>query len=589
MISVCKILHLLIIYLFLLINPVISSDSRPNIIFVLTDDQGWDDIGFNKNILIDTPNLDRFARDGIQMQNFYVNPVCSPSRAAFLTGRYPQRTKVHHVGNWMATDEVTIAKYLYDSGYATGLFGKWHLGDNCPLRPSDKGFEKSVRHLDGQFSRPWNKSEYFDPIVFENDIEKQYKGIYCNDLWFDKAESFMEDNITKNRPFFCYISTNLPHGPNQVPDDLIDKYMKKNLGGGFARYYGMIEHVDNRFGQLIDKLIKWGVYDNTLIFFTSDNGNAFRSPGIILKTLRGKKGDVYDGGVRVPAVWGGGLIKESGKLKEITAHVDFMPTVLEVCEVALPSDKKIDGKSLWPLLQNDSQEWSQRLVFIRHGFPEEKDLPESYEFSAVRGQRFKMVQQRGWDNTHIGDPEKPEFELYDMDKDPGEYYNISAMHPSIVENYRRAFDLWWQDIRSERSDKQFVDPRERLHIGSIENPFDFRNWDERIRVTILDEGPYNITIRPILIPTWRQSKAYQEEYISKGNGYLRFSVGDTMIEKKVKPNDKEWIINNIKLPIGDHILFKHVAVDTDIEKVTKYNWNDKKFAVRPVQLLISKQ
>ena len=385
--------------------------------------------------------------------------------------------------------------------------------------------------------------------MFENDIERQYKGVYCNDLWFEKAESFMKDNITKNRPFFCYISTNLPHGPNQVPDDLIDKYMKKNMGEGFARYYGMIEHVDNRFGQLIDKLIKWGVYDNTLIFFTSDNGNAFKSPGIILKTLRGKKGDVYDGGVRVPAVWGGGLIKESGKLKEITAHVDFMPTVLEVCGVALPTNRKIDGKSLWPLLKNASQEWPQRFVFIRHGFPEEKDLPESYEFCAVRGQKFKMVQQRGWDNTHIGDPEKPEFELYDMEKDPGEYYNISAMHPTIVENYRMAFDLWWKDIRSERADKQFVNPRERLHIGSTENPFDFRNWDEKIRVTILDEGPYNITIRPILMPTWKQSKAYQEEYVSRGNGYVRFSVGDTMIEKKVKPNDKEWIINNIKLPI----------------------------------------
>ena len=176
-----------------------------------------------------------------------------------------------------------------------------------------------------------------------------------------------------------------------------------------------------------------------------------------------------------------------------------------------------------------------------------------------------------------------------MDKDPGEYYNISTMYPTIVEEYRKAFDLWWQDIRSERSDEQFVDPRERLHIGSTENPFDFRNWDERIRVTILDEGPYNITIRPILMPTWKQFKAYQEQYVSTGNGYVRFSVGDIMIEKKVKPNDKEWIINNIKLPIGDHILFKHLAVDTDIEKVTKYNWNDKKFAVRPVQLLISKQ
>ena len=272
-----------------------AAEPRPNVVLVMTDDQGYGDIGLHKNPHLRTPNLDRFAQEGVQFSRFYVSPVCAPTRASLMTGRYHYRTGVIHTsrgGAKMHGEEVTIAERLQAAGYRTGIFGKWHLGDNFPMRPSEQGFSEALVHKSGAIGQQSDApSSYFNPRLWHNNEPKETKG-YCTDVFFDAALQFIEQN--RGQPFFVYLPTNAPHAPLDVELRYIERYKALGLNDTTARIYGMVENIDENFARLLTTLDRLGLRQNTLVIFITDNGaqQARYNAG-----LRGLKGTTYEGGI----------------------------------------------------------------------------------------------------------------------------------------------------------------------------------------------------------------------------------------------------------------------------------------------------
>jgi arylsulfatase/arylsulfatase A len=355
-----------------------------------------------------------------------------------LTGRYNYRTGVTEVArgrHLMHADEVTIAEILHQAGYRTGIFGKWHLGDNYPMRPTDQGFEEALVHKGGGIGQaagpPGNT--YFDPILEHNNVSKKFRG-YCDDIFTDAAIKFIETN--RDRPFFAYLATNLPHLPLEVPDVRADPYRKMGLHEHNARVYGMITNIDANVGRVLAKLKQLGLEKKTIVIFLSDNGPRTRRtkndvyPDRYVAGLRGTKTSVYENGIRVPFFirWPGKL--PAGKKVGIMAgHIDILPTVLEVCQIAKPEGVKLDGHSLIPVIHGESVYWSQRnLYFQWHSGP----VPFQFVHFTARSQRYKLVQPQ--DNPHaiITHPSREDLEqmlatleLYDIQNDPSELNNIA--------------------------------------------------------------------------------------------------------------------------------------------------------------------
>jgi arylsulfatase A-like enzyme len=271
----------------------------PNIVLVMTDDQGWAQVGWRGNEVIQTPHLDRLAAESVEFTRFYVSPVCAPTRASLMTGRYNYRTGVvdTYLGRAMRhSDERTLPEMLGAAGYRSGIFGKWRLGDNYPMRPQDQGFDEVLVHGGGGIGQPADPpgNSYFDPILRHDGIEQQRKG-YCTHIFFDAAIEFIERN--REKPFFAYIPTNAPHSPYLVPDSYIEPYKTKGLDEKDAAIYGMITNIDDNVGRLVARLDDLGLAENTILIFMTDNGPTTRH---FTAGLRSQKASVYEGGVRVP-------------------------------------------------------------------------------------------------------------------------------------------------------------------------------------------------------------------------------------------------------------------------------------------------
>jgi arylsulfatase/arylsulfatase A len=440
--------------------------ARPNVLIVITDDQGYGDLGCHGNPVLKTPSIDAFARQSTQLTNFYVSPVCSPTRSSLLTGRYNYRTGVvdTFVGrSMMHPDEVTLAEVLRDAGYRTGQFGKWHLGDNYPMRPQDQGFEEVLMHRGGGIAQPSDPpggSSYTDPILFHNGKQQKYPG-YCTDVFTDAAIEFV--TAKREQPFFAYVAFNCPHAPYQVPDKDWRPYKGIDLGPNafprtgsswatpklnqeeIGRAYGMIANIDMNFGRLLAK-----VPDDTLVIFMTDNG-----PGGVRWNagLRNRKGTVYEGGIRVPFYirWKG-QIPEGRKEDTPAAHIDITPTVLDVCGVPTPKGVKMDGRSVWPLLRGPA-EWRDRHLFFQW---HRGDVPEPGRAFAVRGPRYKLVQAAGVQAGKY----TPKVELFDLANDPFEEKDLAAAEPDRVKELRAHYDNWFAEMKATRN---FAGPR--IHLG----------------------------------------------------------------------------------------------------------------------------
>lgn len=391
--------RLLTLLSLLLLAECATAGQRPNLIVIMTDDQGYGDLGATGNPLIRTPNIDAMAAESASMSNFYVSPVCSPTRACLMTGRYNHRTRVVDTfkgRSMMEPEETTVAEALRDGGYATGIFGKWHLGDNYPLRPIDQGFDEALVHRGGGLGQPSepfeNDRRYTDAILFHNGQQVQTEG-YCTDVYFQAAMEFIERSQGSDQPFFIYLPTNAPHSPyHDVPQELYDYYRSIDLSPVLnghakdadvvARVFAMIENVDQNVGRLRQHLRQLGIADNTLVMFLVDNGpNTPRFVG----PFRGKKSNVHEGGIRSPLFvhWPARLTPRTTS-DRIAAHIDIMPTLLDAADVDLPADVHLDGRSLLPLLEGRAESWPDRhLVLQAH----RGDRPVPFHNFAIRTQQ----------------------------------------------------------------------------------------------------------------------------------------------------------------------------------------------------------
>jgi arylsulfatase A-like enzyme len=394
----------------------------------MTDDQGYGDLGCHGNETITTPNLDELHAQSIRLTDFHVDPTCSPTRSALMTGHYSTRTGVWHTimgRSLLGKHETTVADVFSSSGYRTAIFGKWHLGDNYPYRPQDRGFQEVLIHGGGGVGQgpDYWANDYFDDTYFHNGKVEKFEG-YCTDIWFDGALKFIEAN--RNRPFFCYIPTNAPHGPYNVADKYSKPYRDKGVPDRQAAFYGMITNIDENMGRLMAGLRELNLEENTILIFMTDNGTSGGHAG----GMRGKKGSEYEGGHRVPFFirWPGGRLREPGDVDRLSAHVDVLPTLVELCALKGPRGVTFDGTSLAPLLRGDASVWPDRTLLVHS---QRIEHPQKWRKSAVMTQRWRLINGN---------------ELYDIKADPVQKNDVAGANPGVVEELRQSYERWWADL-----------------------------------------------------------------------------------------------------------------------------------------------
>ena len=425
--------HLLLAAIVLAAALNVTLAAKPNVVLVMTDDQGYGDLGCHGNPVLKTPNIDKLYSESVRLKDYHVAPTCSPTRSALLTGHWTNRTGVWHTimgRSMLRENEVTVGQIFKDGGYATGMFGKWHLGDNYPFRPEDRGFTEVLRHGGGGVGQTpdfWDNA-YFDGSYFHNSKPVPVKG-FCTDVFFDYAKKFIKAQKKSGKPFFAYVATNAPHGPMHSPEEFSKPYSRqKNVG--LANFYGMIANVDHNVGQMRKFLEDEGLAENTIFIFTTDNGTS-SGDKVFNAGMRGKKGSEYDGGHRVPffIYWPKGDLTGGRDVEQITSYVDVVPTLADLCDVPTPKNVKFDGLSLAnPLHGIEEEIWPDRILVTDS--QRVKD-PIKWRKSAV------MTTQWRFNNGK---------ELYDIKADPGQTKNVAADHPTVVKRLTKFYDDWWSEL-----------------------------------------------------------------------------------------------------------------------------------------------
>jgi arylsulfatase B len=410
-----------------------GDSGRPNVVLVITDDQGYGDLGVHGNPIISTPNMDALAKESIRLEDYHVAPTCAPTRAGLLTGRWHNRTGVWHTvmgRSMLRRNEVTLADMLAANGYRTAMIGKWHLGDSYPYRPHDRGFEQAYYNGGGGVGQTpdyWNNA-YFDGSYFRNGEPEPAEG-YVTDVFFNEAIAFIESVRAGGEPFFVYLATNAPHGPMHAPQSYADSYADEGLSVGVQHFLGMITNIDDNVGRLRSYLDENDLSENTIFVFTTDNGTSSGN-NIFNAGMRGKKGSEYDGGHRVPFFlhWPAGGFSTVRHVDRVTAHVDIVPTLLDLTGSQAPEGIRFDGNSLRPLLEGAAVDWPDRVLIS----DSQRVLdPIRWRRSYVMTDRWRLINGE---------------ELYDMDKDPGQEVDVAAEHPEIKKKLRAAYEAQWAEL-----------------------------------------------------------------------------------------------------------------------------------------------
>lgn len=419
-----------------------SAIAKPNIIIVFTDDQGYGDLGYHGNPIVKTPNLDAFAKQSLELTNFHVGTTCAPTRAGLMTGRNANRNNAWHTiagCSILLEDEELMPEVFERNGYQTTMFGKWHLGDNYPFRPHDRGFQTAFYHGGGGVQQTpdyWN-NDYFDDTYFRNGTPEKVSG-YCTDVWFDEAIAFTKKQDSE--PFFMYLALNAAHGPFNVPKNYAEMYASAALTDTQKRFYGMISNIDDNFGRLVKHLKETDQFDNTIIIFSTDNGtaagirNVHGSDEVLGYNagLRGTKGSHYDGGHMVPFFisWPDGNISQKVKNNDLVAHVDILPTLAQLVGIPFTPKKVLDGKSMVATLRGKDTDPERMLVVDT----QRNQLPEKGRNPCVMQAEWRLVNGT---------------ELYNTLEDPGQQNDISNMHQDRVKKMQDFYEQWWASIQPE--------------------------------------------------------------------------------------------------------------------------------------------
>ena len=532
-----------------------AASKRPNVILIVTDDQGYGDMSCHGNPWLKTPNLDRMHRESVRLEDYHVDPVCTPTRAALMTGRHSLR-----VGAWAVTegrqllnpDETTMAQVFAASGYRTGMFGKWHLGDTHPYAPRFRGFQDVVKHMAGGIDEIGNPkgNNYFDDTLYRNGKPEEFQG-YCTDIFFRETISFISGVQTKNKelgtkaPFFIYLPLNAMHGPFTVAENYWKRFAKEHPENR-AKFYGMIENFDENLGRLFAALEQTKLEDDTIVIFMGDNGTAggisrSEKTGGFNAGMRGKKASVYEGGHRVACFvrWPGGL-KAGVEVEQLTSNHDWLPTLIDLCSLKKPQGIRFDGRSIASLLHNEAVDWPERKVFIERQGDQpvmgQTMAPEGgkrYPQYAVLTERWRMVNG----------------ELYDILVDPGQQQNVAGRHPRVVADLYRAYREHFVDVTSHGAKNT------PFHIGSSEEQettITVRDWHPTVGNVIWQKedlsddtrdinGFWSVEVRTPGRYRFVLTRHPHDDLKPIGANKARIRFGDLEKELVLQPTDKQAV------------------------------------------------
>jgi arylsulfatase A-like enzyme len=465
--------RLLIALLLALVSPAVAqlAGSKPNIIVVITDDQGYGPIGRHGHPWLKTPHLDALHDASTRFTRFLVAPTCSPTRSAIMTGRHPEKNGITHTileRERMTLNATILPQILKTAGYSSGIFGKWHLGDEHEYQPDQRGFDETFMHGAGGIGQAYPCScadapnnQYNNPVIRHNGTFVQTQG-FCTDVFFTAALGWIKQKTEKKEPFFAYLATNAPHGPFIAPEKNAKRFTDLGFGKEQAGFYGMIENIDENMGRLLAKLDEWKLSENTVVIFMSDNGMTGGGSGKPGEDLapgypfynagqKGLKGSTDEGGVRVPFfVRWPGKIKAGQDIDRIAAHIDVLPTLAALAGATLPANQ-VEGRSLLPLIEGRSDTWSDRFLFAHVcRWPTGANPADFKDVNfGVRNQRYRYVgpSQGGGKakGKKTGARAAAGAALYDMEVDPGQTTNIIAKHPDVAARMRAAFEQYWQE------------------------------------------------------------------------------------------------------------------------------------------------
>jgi arylsulfatase A-like enzyme len=556
-----------------------TQGSRPSVILILTDDQGYGDLACHGNPFIKTPHLDELYSESIRFTNFHVNPFCSPTRAALLTGRFSDLTHVRTTingRNHLNTEETTMAEYFKASGYNTGHFGKWHLGRNYPYRPIDRGFDQWVGHGDGgtgTASDYWGNDKMNDSYM-RNGVWEKFEG-FCTDIYFNEAINFINDN--KEEPFFVYLATNVPHAPWNVLKGARYQYeeklkqFEKSEGRSVVDFYATITRFDENLGRLRKFLSDNDLSKNTLLIFLTDNGTA-GGRAVYNAGMRGAKGSVYEGGHRVPCFlhWEAEYLNKAADIDLMTSHIDILPTLIDLCDLKTPEKMKyrLSGESWDGLLRGEDTGWQDRTLFLHSQNITQQH--EKWKNSLVATEEWRLVNRD---------------ELYNIKSDPEQEKNAAGEHPEILEDLHQKYEQYWKEIGEGKSAFQravigsgninetwltcdaWIPENETPHTwnqshvnGGVKN---FGYWP----VTIARNGTFQFEVRrwpkEVSCPMNAAPEAQTKEDIYSrnrpvlvGEGKIiptervELRIGDAYFEKEIGSNDEQAVFN-IELEKGD--------------------------------------
>lgn len=568
-----KMKHLLFLLLFFVVT-CLSNAQKPNVVIVLTDDQGYGDLGCHGNPYLKTPNLDLLHSQSVRFTNFHSGTTCAPSRASLMTGKYSNKMGVWHTiinREILNRKEVTMADLFKEAGYTTAIFGKWHLGDNYPYRPQDRGFDEVLIHGGGGVTQTpdyWGNT-YLDDTYFHNGKPQKYKG-YCTDVWFGEASRFIQNK--KQKPFLCYIALNAPHGPYNVPAKYSEPY-QNNPKVPNPNFYGMIANIDEQLGLFIQNLKKAGVYENTIFVFMTDNGTAagvkFDAKGNVEKgfnaNMRAIKGSPYEGGHRVPCFihWPQKQLPTRDN-NALTSMIDLLPTLLELCQIQTKQNIAFDGINLASAILKNTTLDNERILITDTQRDAELAKGKS---AAVMMNDWRLVNGK---------------ELYNLTNDLGQRHDVFAENPAIVQKLQKAYEVWWAQ------NPPNVNELNRVVVGNPKQTevcltsHDFYGkdkmpaWNQQMvrrseggnglwAIEVQKAGRYRIELRrypkesklamSAAAPATQLPPGF--ENFSQGKSLsiqkAKLKVGDKTFEKPVSPADTS-VIFEIDLPAGNHDL-----------------------------------